>query len=94
MIVHENTIYGPPDEIAMLKQSASFDDTRMEEVSEAFMALANALNVATEELSKLAEEVQEAKQELKPFRCRICGSHFYSKGEAKSCTRSHNSWRK
>lgn len=94
MIVYENTIYGTPEEISMLKQNVYFIDARMVEVAEAFMAFPNTLNAVIVELPKPAEEVQETKQELKPFRCRICGSHFYSKGEAKACTRSHNSWRK
>lgn len=94
MIVYQNTIYGTPDEIDQLKHDATFDDMTMKEVSDEFLALARSFGDCAVELSELAELAQEAKQEPKRFRCRICGRSFFFKGDAKACMRDHRQWRR
>lgn len=34
-------------------------------------------------------EIHEEKKEQKPYHCRVCGTRYYSKSEAKECVRGH-----
>ena len=96
MIIVENTIYGTPEEIDVLKGAESLRDTGLtfEEASEAFLRLAACFAIVEDNFSEFCKEAWEGKKEQKRFRCRVCGRHYDFKGEAKACERDHKQWRR
>ena len=73
--------------IAMVNQAG----ISVAEAEEAINRLALVIQDNKEQIEKMTEEIQEAKKQAeKMVPCRICGTRYISKAEAKACARSHD----
>ena len=62
-----------------------------EDAKEGCDRMAEAMREAAESIKEKEEEIQEAKMQAeKTFPCRICGTRYMNKAEAKACARSHD----
>jgi len=62
----------------------------IDKTTEALEGLAEAMDELAKAVEPWAEEMHEAKRRAESMvACRICGSRYISKQEAKACMRSH-----
>lgn len=87
MIVVDNTIIGEAEEIDALCNISALSS---EQTGVSLDAAVNALRIAIVRANNPEPEQQETKPLPAIYHCRICGSKYLWKSEARSCEREHN----
>lgn len=74
-----------------IRENARKAGKHIEDTKEGFDRISEAMWEAAENIKELEEKIQEAKMHAeKMVPCRICGTRYMSKAQAKACVRSHD----